>query len=85
MEVGVTSYFTKRSKKLSAKESALLDQKTTIFQNNPRDVRLKTHQLSGKLREYMAFSLTRRKRVKFILVESNRALFVDVGTHDEVY
>ena len=81
----MTSHFIKRSKRLSAKERNLLDQKTTIFQNNPRDIRLKTHQLGGKLREYMAFSLTRCKRVKFILVERDRALFVDVGTHDEVY
>ena len=85
MDVGVTSNFSKKYKKLTNKERNLLDQKTEIFRVNSRDPRLKTHQLSGKLREYSAFSLTRGKRVKFILIESNKALFVDVGSHDDVY
>lgn len=85
MDVGVTSHFSKRAKKLSTKERDLLDQKTEIFQISPGDPRLKVHRLGGKLREYMAFSLTHGKRVKFILVENNRALFVDVGSHDEIY
>lgn len=85
MEVGFTSHFSKRYKKLSTKERELLDQKITLFKNNPRDTRLKTHHLGGKLRECVAFSLTHGKRVKFILIESNRALFIDVGSHDEVY
>ncbi len=85
MDVGVTSHFSKRAKKLTTKERDLLDLKIEIFQTNPRDSRLKVHQLGGKLREYMAFSLTRGKRVKFILIENNRALLVDVGSHDEVY
>lgn len=85
MEVGITPYFTKRAKRLSPKERKLLDLKTEIFQVNYLDARLKTHRLKGKLQECLSFSLTHSKWVKFILVSHNKALFVDVGSHDEVY
>lgn len=85
MKVGITPHFAKRAKRLSPKEIKLLDLKTEIFQADYQDARLKTHRLKGKLRECFSFSLTHSKRVKFILVSHNKALFVDVGSHDEVY
>lgn len=85
MEIGVTSHFAKRAKRLSLKERRLLDLKTEIFCTNFQDPRLKTHRLKGRLKEYLAFSLTHSKRVKFIFLEENKALFIDVGSHDEVY
>lgn len=85
MEIGVTSHFARRAKRLSAKERKLLDLKTEIFRADCQDPRLKTHRLKGRLREYLAFSLTHSKRVKFIFLEEDKALFIDVGSHDEVY
>lgn len=56
-----------------------------IFQNDPFDPRLKTHQLSGQLQGLWSFSIDYDVRVIFSLIEAHRALFVDIGTHEEVY
>lgn len=59
--------------------------RVAIFQIDPFDPRLKTHQLSGQLQGLWSFSIDYDVRVVFSFVESNRAVFVDIGTHDEVY
>jgi mRNA-degrading endonuclease YafQ of YafQ-DinJ toxin-antitoxin module len=59
--------------------------RVAIFQADPFDPRLKTHRLSGQLQGFWSFSADYDARVVFSFVEPNRALFVDIGTHDEVY
>ena len=56
-----------------------------IFQNDPSDPRLKTHQLSGQLQGLWSFSIDYDVRVVFSFIESSRVLLIDIGTHDEVY
>lgn len=56
-----------------------------VFQNDPFEPRLRTHQLSGQLQGLWSFSVDYDCRVIFSFVEPNRALFVDIGTHEEVY
>ncbi|MBD1846833.1 hypothetical protein H6F89_26185 [Cyanobacteria bacterium FACHB-63] len=46
---------------------------------------MRTHKLSGKLKDYWSFSLEYDERVVFYFTEDGNAVFVDVGTHDEVY
>lgn len=60
-------------------------ERVTVFQSDPFDPRLKTHQLSGQLEGLWSFSVDYDVRVVFSLLETNRALFVDIGTHEEVY
>lgn len=55
------------------------------FKKNPFDPRLKTHKLSGKLKEFWAFSVEYDLRVVFLFESQQSALFTDLGTHDEVY
>ena len=56
-----------------------------IFTGNPFDSRLRTHKLSGKLKELWRFSLEYDLRVVFYFLPQNRVMFEDIGTHDEVY
>lgn len=56
-----------------------------IFHKNPFDPRLKTHRLSGRLQGLWSFSIDYDVRVVFSFAEPNRALFVDIGSHEEVY
>ncbi len=58
---------------------------TEIFTQNPFDERLKTHKLSGKLKELWSFSIEYDVRVIFYFVEEKKAVFLDIGRHDEVY
>ena len=59
--------------------------RVAIFQENPFDPKLKTHRLSGQLHDLWSFSIDYDIRIVFSFVEPNQALFVDIGTHEEVY
>jgi len=56
-----------------------------IFRENPLDARLRTHKLSGDLQEYWSFSIEYDVRVVFQFAAKKCAVFLDIGTHDEVY
>jgi addiction module RelE/StbE family toxin len=56
-----------------------------LFMNNPYDAKLKTHKLSGELKDLWSFSIEYDIRVLFLFVSKNKVLLVDIGTHDEVY
>ena len=60
-------------------------QKVEQFTIDPFDQRLKTHKLSGKLKELWSFSVEYDERVLFYFTEDGNAVFVDIGSHDEVY
>ena len=85
MNVGISSHFLKRMRRLSRMERDELDLRTEWFRKNPNDSRLKTHALTGNLKGYFSFSITHGKRVKYVLVGEDKAIFVNVGSHDEVY
>jgi addiction module RelE/StbE family toxin len=57
------------------------------FVNDPFDAKLKTHKLSGKLKGLWSFSIENNLRVVFYFTKDKppKAIFVDIGTHDEVY
>lgn len=59
--------------------------RTELFLKNPFDPALKTHKLSGRLKDLWAFSLGYDLRVVFYFFSPDQAVFVDIGTHDEVY
>ncbi|MCX6156045.1 MAG: type II toxin-antitoxin system YafQ family toxin [Candidatus Kapabacteria bacterium] len=56
-----------------------------IFKQNPFDMRLKTHKLSGELKDFYSFSLEYDCRIIFYFTDNNKVVFFDVGSHDEVY
>ena len=60
-------------------------ERVAIFQKDPFDPRLRTHRLSGQLQGLWSFSVDYDVRVVFSFLEPSRALFVDIGTHEEVY
>jgi addiction module RelE/StbE family toxin len=58
-----------------------------VFMNNPFSRELKAHKLSGKLKGLWSFSVEHDIRIIFYFTKDNpvSAVFVDIGTHDEVY
>jgi mRNA-degrading endonuclease YafQ of YafQ-DinJ toxin-antitoxin module len=60
-------------------------ERVTIFQNNPFDARLRTHKLSGRLKDLWSFSVEYDTRIIFSFIDGQKVLFIDVGTHKEVY
>ncbi|HTB31836.1 MAG TPA: type II toxin-antitoxin system mRNA interferase toxin, RelE/StbE family [Bacteroidia bacterium] len=58
-----------------------------VFVNDPFQAQLKTHKLSGNLKGLWSFSIGYDLRVVFYFTKDKpqKAVFIDIGTHDEVY
>ena len=56
-----------------------------LFTNDPFNKSLKTHKLSGDLKDSWAFSINYSYRIVFQFIDDNTILLMDIGTHDEVY
>ena len=80
--------FKKALKKWNKKHPDLVERFTerlNLFTQEPYHPSLKTHQLSGTLKEYWALSVTYDYRLVFKFLAENKVLLIDLGTHDEVY
>ena len=89
MEVSFSDSFKKvfnKRVKSSEMESAFWI-RLELFVNDPFDTSLKTHKLSGKLKDLWIFSIGYDLRVIFYFTKDKpkRAIFVDIGNHDYVY
>ena len=87
-EIVFSSAFKRALKKRVEGRKALGEKfwrRVEIFTGNPYDPRLRTHKLSGELKEYWSFTIEYDVRVIFQFVPKNRVIFEDIGTHDEVY
>lgn len=88
MEVAFSSSFKKAFRKRISKTPPLEKRfwrKTDLFLQNPFERELRTHKLSGSLDGLWSFSVDHDCRVIFYFPEERKAIFVDIGKHDEVY
>lgn len=69
----------------SEKLKKRFDELLPIFINDPFDPRLRTHKLSGQLEGLFSFRVDYDLRVVFYFEGGDKAVFIDIGTHDEVY
>lgn len=87
IEVSFSSTFKKAFKRIS--KNKLTEQrfwdKTELFISDPFHPQLKTHRLSGKLKDLWSFSVEYDLRVIFYFENKARVIFIDIGTHNEVY
>jgi addiction module RelE/StbE family toxin len=59
--------------------------KLEVFQKTPFDPTLRTHKLSGRLKDLWSFTVEYDLRIVFYFADEDKAVFIDLGTHDEVY
>lgn len=89
MEISFSSTFKKAFKKrINSKISeSMFWERIEIFISDPYDARLKTHKLSGKLSDLWSFTVAYDLRIIFYFTKDKpkKAVFVDIGNHDEVY
>ncbi len=88
MEVSFSSSFRRVFKKRikgNVDLEARFWEKLEQFTTHPYDPSLKTHKLSGKLKDLWGFSVDYDERVLFYFTDDGNAVFVDIGSHDEVY
>ena len=79
-----SSRFKRSFKKLSESSQKKLRGKIKLFVQDPFDPRLRTHKLKPREKQYYAFSIEYDLRVVFRF-EKDSVIFLDIGTHDEVY
>lgn len=84
MLIRFTSKFRKAYKKMPKIVKVKAEEKEKIFQKNPFDVRLDTHKLHGKYKEYWAFSIVGQYRIMFAFSGKETVDFMNIGTH-EIY
>lgn len=82
MEIIYTSKFAREYKKLPTKIKDLAEGREIIFRQNPRDGRLDTHKLHGKLKHFWSFSIDNNFRIVFEFTENDIIYFHSVGDHD---
>lgn len=61
------------------------EQKIILFKSDPRDPILKDHGLSGAKRGLRAFSITGDIRIVYLPVSEDEVIFLDIGSHNQVY
>jgi addiction module RelE/StbE family toxin len=88
-QLKVSKNFEKKLKKFIKRNPTLksiLKEKLQILQENPFDPRLKTHRLSGSLKDFYSFWLTYEYRIVIKIYPKEKVIeFYTIGTHEEVY
>ncbi len=89
MEISFSDSFKKTFRKRikgTGSETIFWD-KVQTFINDPYTASLKTHKLSGNLKGLSSFSVEYDLRIVFYFTKEKpvKAVFVDIGSHDEVY
>ncbi|MDO8518259.1 MAG: type II toxin-antitoxin system mRNA interferase toxin, RelE/StbE family [bacterium] len=85
MEVLYSPKFVRQYKKLPREIQELAAKREDIFRVNPFDSRLKTHKLTGRLKEFSAFWIDYHIRIMFDFAEDSKgkyARFYQIGPHD---
>lgn len=89
MEIAFSSSFKRAFKKKVKTRKEIEDlfwETAELFIQDPFHSSLKTHKLSGKLKDLWSFSVEYDLRVIFYFEDNNsKAVFIDIGSHDEVY
>ena len=88
-EIIYTDSYIKRAKKFIKKHPELISQyqKTLkLLELNPNHPSLRLHKLHGKLSELYSVSINISYRISLdFLIEDNKIIPVDIGSHDDVY
>ena len=86
VKIEFTPTFNRRLKKLNPQIKNKLINLMVLFSENPFHSHLKTHKLSGQLKNRFAFSVASNLRIVFKFIDNNQtALFISIGSHDQVY
>jgi len=81
MKIYYSSKFAREYKHLPKKLKDIAEKREKIFRQNPFNSKLKTHKLTGKLKDFWSFSLDYQYRIIFEFISDKIVWFHAVGTH----
>lgn len=83
MKINLSPRFKRSYKKLPSNIQDDFDKKIVLFANNPRDSKLASHKLKGRLQNCLSFYLIDGYRVLFEFRAKDEADLLDIGPHDK--
>jgi addiction module RelE/StbE family toxin len=63
----------------------IFHEKVRLFSSDPNCKILNNHYLTGRMKKLYSFSITGDIRVIYQWVDSETVLFLDIGSHNQVY
>lgn len=85
MKVLHKAVFEKMLKKLSREKILFVKETQDFFIENPDHPSLRNHPLDPPLEKYRTISVDADLRILFRMIDTSSALFLKIGTHDEIY
>ncbi len=83
MKINLSPRFKRSYKKLPPNVQDDFDEKIISFIKNPRDPKLSSHKLKGKLQNCLSFNLKDGYRVLFEFRAKDEIDLLDLGPHDK--
>ena len=88
MKIKLYQGFKKSYKKRIIPNSKLIfqtDKRINLFKSDPKNSLLKDHGLTGAKKGLRAFSITGDIRIVYLPVSDMEVIFIDIGSHNQVY
>ncbi len=85
MEIKLSPRFKKSFTKLHPRVQRKAIEKIVVFRKNQFDPRLNTYKLHGERKGEWAYSVDYSYRIVFVFLGNDTVLYLDIGTHDELY
>jgi addiction module RelE/StbE family toxin len=85
MKVIIHRIFSKAIKKIPNSVKSKYLEHSALFEKNPTDERLNNHALTGKYLGYRSINIGSDWRIIFKELNSQTVIFVDIGTHSQLY
>ena len=85
MKVKFQKSFTNQFKKLSKTQKQLVADTIELFTEAPMHDTLRNHPLKDRWQNYRSITADDDLRLHYRVINEDTALFVAVGTHDELY
>lgn len=84
-EIRYSPKFLKRLARLPERIIEKAEERELMFREDAFDPRLRTHHLHGEQKTSLAFWIDYTYRIEFIFLTEEEVLFLNVGTHGEIY
>jgi addiction module RelE/StbE family toxin len=75
----------KKIKQKNVKLSERIQKQLYLFSTNPKHPSLRTHKLNANMGNLWSISITMSVRMVYKLLSEDKAYFIKIGTHKEVY
>jgi len=62
-----------------------IEKQILLFEENPKHPSLRVHKLSGNRENMWSISITMSIRMVYLLIDDDQAIFIKIGTHEQVY